>query len=34
VLDSSGRYSRPEPGAEGVNAQQNLLKHYADRAFD
>jgi polyphosphate kinase len=31
VLDSAGHYERPEPGPDGVNAQQFLLQYYADR---
>ena len=30
VLDSSGRYARPEPASGRFNAQQFLLKHYTD----
>jgi polyphosphate kinase len=30
ILDSSGSYSRPEAGSERVNAQEFLLKHYAE----
>jgi polyphosphate kinase len=34
VLDSNGRYTRPDPGTDAVNSQQQLLKYYADRSFD
>ena len=30
VLDSAGRYERPEAGPERFNAQQFLLQHYTD----
>jgi polyphosphate kinase len=30
ILDSSGRYSRPETESGGFNAQEFLLKHYAE----
>ena len=30
VLDSAGRYSRPEAPSEAFNAQDFLLKHYSD----
>ncbi len=31
VLDSSGRYERPEPVSTSVNAQKQLLEHYVSR---
>jgi len=34
VLDSSGRYSRPEPAGDPFNAQDFLLKHYSDTQSD
>jgi len=34
VLDSSGRYSRPDPAAGPFNAQDFLLKHYSDTQSD
>jgi polyphosphate kinase len=34
VLDSGGRYSRPDPAAGQFNSQQLLLKHYTDPAAD
>jgi polyphosphate kinase len=34
VLDPNGHYTRPDPGTDGVQSQQLLLKHYADRSFD
>ncbi len=30
VLDSAGRYSRPEASSDGFNAQEFLLKHYPE----
>jgi polyphosphate kinase len=30
MLDSSGRYSRPERSSDGFNAQEFLLKHYPE----
>jgi hypothetical protein len=30
VLDAAGGYSRPEAASGGFNAQDFLLKHYAD----
>jgi hypothetical protein len=32
VLDSSGRYSRPESASGAFNAQQFLMQHYTEQA--
>jgi polyphosphate kinase len=32
VLDSTGRYSRPEPASGAFNSQQFLLQHYIEQA--
>jgi polyphosphate kinase len=34
VLDSTGRYSRPDPASGSFNAQDFLLKHYAEAHSD
>ena len=35
VLDSTGRYVRPEPtGSDTFDSQQHLLKHYADSSTE
>jgi hypothetical protein len=34
VLDSSGRYSRPDPASGPFNAQDFLLKHYSETLSD
>jgi polyphosphate kinase len=34
VLDSAGRYSRPDPAAGSFNAQDFLLKHYSEAHSD
>ena len=35
VLDSTGRYVRPEPtGSDVFDSQQHLLKHYADNSTE
>ena len=34
VLDSTGRYTRPEPGAERVDSQRVLLKHYGENSTE
>jgi polyphosphate kinase len=35
VLDSTGRYVRPEPtGSDTFDSQQHLLKHYADNSTE
>jgi polyphosphate kinase len=32
VLDSTGRYERPEGSSGGFNSQQHLLQHYTERS--
>jgi polyphosphate kinase len=35
VLDSTGRYVRPEPtGSDVFDSQQHLLKHYEDNSAE
>jgi polyphosphate kinase len=34
VLDSTGRYSRPDTSAGNFNAQQELLKHYTEKTSE
>jgi polyphosphate kinase len=34
ILDSSGRYTRPDAAAERFNSQQFLLQHYTEAPTD